>query len=113
MKGCRNRGPALLSSFFEIFDGPYDIGVTHVARRVIVLVHTEDAGVPLVQIVKSLKVCGVLCDDGETLCFRKGKVDEVILAAQLYSVIGRANYPMPSLSKEFSQEIRIGAVVKI
>src|SRR4051812_38826274 len=48
------RSTALLSSLFEIPDGPHDVRVAHVPRNVIILVHGEDAGVPLVQVMKRL-----------------------------------------------------------
>src|SRR5258708_20929391 len=51
-----NGRTALLTCLFEISNGPYHIRVAHVPRKVIVLVHGEDAGVPLVQVVKSLSV---------------------------------------------------------
>jgi len=51
-----NGRTALLSCLFEISNGPYHVRVAHVPRRVIVLVHGEDAGVPLVQVVKCLEV---------------------------------------------------------
>jgi ribosomal protein S3 len=69
--------------------------------------------VPLVQVVKGLEVCRFLRDDGEVVCSREAKVDLVILASQPNTIIGRANHPMPSLSKEVGQEIGIRAVVKI
>jgi len=108
-----NRRAALVSCLFEVSDGPRNVRVAHVSRRVIVLVHGEDAGVALVQVVKSLKVRGVLRDDGEAVCGGEAKVDVVILAAQAYFIIGRANHPMPTLSEEIGQEVGIRAVVKI
>src|SRR5437870_4990336 len=69
-----NRRTALLSRLFEVSDGPHDVRVAHVPRRVIVLVHGEDAGVPLVQVVKSLEVCGILRDDGVAVCGSEAKV---------------------------------------
>ena len=108
-----NRRTALLSCLFELSDGPHDVPVAHVPRRVIVLVDGQDAGVPRVQVVKGLEVCGVLREEGEAVCGGEAKVNGVILASQPYPIIGRPNHPMPSLSKEVSQEIGIGAVVKI
>jgi hypothetical protein len=103
----------LLSCLFEVSDGPHDVRVAHVPRRVIVLVHAEDAGVPLVQVVKRLEVCGVLRDDGEAVCGSEAKVNFVLLAVQPYLIIGRSSHAMPCLSKEVSQEIGIRAIVKI
>ncbi len=68
---------------------------------------------PLIQVVKGLEVRGVLRDDGDAVCGSEAKVNVVILAAQPYSIIGRANHPMPGLSKQVGQEIGIRAVVKI
>src|SRR4051812_43620562 len=39
----RNRRTALLRCLFEVSDGPHDVRVAHVARRIIILVHGEDA----------------------------------------------------------------------
>jgi hypothetical protein len=108
-----NRRTALQSCFFEVSDGAHDVRVAHVPRRVIVLVNGKDAGVPLVQLVKSLEVCGVLRDDGKAMCGGEAKVDLVILPVQPHALIGRANHAMPRLSKEIRQEIGIRAIVKI
>ena len=94
----------MLSCLFEVSDGPHHVRVAHVPRRVIVLVHGEDAGVPLVQVVKSLEVCGVLRDDGVAVCGSEAKVDLVILPVQPYPIIGRPSHTMPSLSKQVRQE---------
>jgi ribosomal protein S3 len=47
------------------------------------------------------------------VCGSEAKVDVVLLAAQPYSIIGRANHLMPCLSKEVSHEVGIRAVVNI
>jgi hypothetical protein len=90
-----NRKTALLYRCFEVSDGSHNVGVAHVPRRIIILVHGEDAGVPRVQVVKRLEVRGVLGDEGEAMCGRKGEMDVVILAGQSHSLIGGASYLVP------------------
>src|ERR1700676_2959883 len=83
-----NRKNALLNSLFEVSNGPHDVRVAHVLRRVIVLVHAEDASVPLGQVAKSLEVGWILRDDSEAACGGESKVDLVILPVQPDSIIG-------------------------
>jgi hypothetical protein len=63
-----DRRTALLNCLFEVSDGPHDVRAAHVPPRVAVLINAKDADVLLVQVVPSLEVGGVLCDDGQAVC---------------------------------------------